>query len=139
MASKYLQKFPIPQSFNEILYEFSREILREQPIDIIEFGAAYFKAKETGQNFEWDPTKSNQPKPADYPRVKGHYIEESKPMTAASEARKEVKSQFSERSIGGKSEASAKSNASIGSEARAKIYVDDVVTRIFQNALAESN
>ena len=48
MASKYLQKFPIPQSFNDILYEFSREILREQPIDIIEFGAAYFKAKETG-------------------------------------------------------------------------------------------
>ena len=98
MASKYLQKFPIPQTFQEILYEFSREILREQPIDIIEFGAAYFKAKETGKNFEWDPTKSNQPKPADYPRVKGAGVVESSRTAKAEtheEERKDMASAFS--------------------------------------------
>jgi hypothetical protein len=71
MASKYLRKFSVPESFSDILENFSREILREQPTDIIEFGALYFKAKENGTDFVWDPTKSNMPKPADYPRIKG--------------------------------------------------------------------
>ena len=44
MASKYLQKFPIPEEFPEILMSFTREILRDQPADINEYGALYFKA-----------------------------------------------------------------------------------------------
>ena len=44
MASKYLQKFPIPEEFPDILMAFTREILRDQPADINEYGAMYFKA-----------------------------------------------------------------------------------------------
>ena len=46
MASKYISKFPIPQGYPEMLHDFSREILRLQPENILEFGYQYFKAKE---------------------------------------------------------------------------------------------
>jgi len=46
MASKYLQKFPVPNGFAEILHDFSKEILRDQPDNIIEYGYQYFKALE---------------------------------------------------------------------------------------------
>ena len=44
MASKYIQKFPIPGSFPDILHDFVREVLRDQPESIYEYGAAYFTA-----------------------------------------------------------------------------------------------
>ena len=44
MASKYIQKFPIPGSFPDILHYFVREVLRDQPENIYEYGAAYFTA-----------------------------------------------------------------------------------------------
>ena len=44
MASKYLQKYPVPDTFPEILHDFAREVLRDQPKDIYEYGALYFKA-----------------------------------------------------------------------------------------------
>jgi len=66
MASQYLKRFPVPEDFREILEAFTREILREQPSDLVSFGAHYFHCKETGQAFEWhDPQP--KPKPADYP------------------------------------------------------------------------
>jgi hypothetical protein len=43
MASKYLQKFPVPQGFQEILADFTKEVLREQPPNILEFAAHYFE------------------------------------------------------------------------------------------------
>ena len=46
MASKYLQKFPIPNEFPDLLHDFAKEVLRDQPDNIYEYGAAYFKAKE---------------------------------------------------------------------------------------------
>lgn len=46
MASKYLQKFPVPDNFYEILHDFSREVIRDQPEDIIEYGSLYFDALE---------------------------------------------------------------------------------------------
>ena len=53
MASKYLQKFPIPEEFPNILMSFTREILRDQPKDIYEYGALYFKAlHDVSYNFE---------------------------------------------------------------------------------------
>ena len=51
MASKYLQKFPIPGAFPDMLHDFAREVLRDQPEDIYEYGAAYFKAMEEVSNF----------------------------------------------------------------------------------------
>ena len=46
MASKYLQKHPLPQGFREILHDFAKEILRDQPRDIVHYAALYFKAQE---------------------------------------------------------------------------------------------
>ena len=46
MASKYRKKFELPEGFYEILENYSREVLRDQPLDIIEFSYLYFKALE---------------------------------------------------------------------------------------------
>lgn len=46
MASRYLQKFPIPSGFPELLHDFSREVLRDQPENIYEYGLLYFSAME---------------------------------------------------------------------------------------------
>ncbi len=43
MASKFLKKRSIPEGFKEILSDFTREILREQPADISHFAATYFE------------------------------------------------------------------------------------------------
>lgn len=43
MASKFLNKRSVPNGFREILSELTKEILREQPADIIHFSASYFE------------------------------------------------------------------------------------------------
>jgi hypothetical protein len=45
MASKYRTKHTIPSGFPDILKDFVREILREQPENIYRFGAEYFQQK----------------------------------------------------------------------------------------------
>ena len=54
MASKYIQKYPVPQGFPDILHDFAREVLRDQPENIYEFGYLYFKAMEEVSG--WDKT-----------------------------------------------------------------------------------
>ena len=44
MASKYLQKYPVPEDFPDLLHDFAREVLRDQPADIYHFGMEYFTA-----------------------------------------------------------------------------------------------
>ena len=127
MASKYLQTFPIPESFHSILEDFSREILREQPTNLVEFGALYFKAKEAGTVFEWDPTKSNMPKPADYARVQGAV--DPKPQSSE----RVMAATISEKSMGSKQ--SSGSMSSTGE--RARQYVEQVVDRIFEGMYAD--
>jgi hypothetical protein len=51
MASKYLQKYPIPGDFPQLLHDFTKEVLRDQPDDIFEYGYQYFKALEEVRNF----------------------------------------------------------------------------------------
>ena len=46
MASKYLQKYPVPEGFSNILADFASEVLRDQPENIYDFGYQYFKAIE---------------------------------------------------------------------------------------------
>ena len=43
MSSRYQKPYTIPDSFPPLLKQFTKEILREQPENIYEFGAAYFK------------------------------------------------------------------------------------------------
>ena len=38
MASKYLSKFPVPGRFPEMLHDFAREILRNQPENVYDYG-----------------------------------------------------------------------------------------------------
>ncbi len=54
MASKYLQKYPIPSGFSEILSDFTKEVLRDQPEDIIKYAAEYFEALEKGTKMEFN-------------------------------------------------------------------------------------
>ena len=53
MASKYIQKFPIPGQFPDILHDFVREVLRDQPENIYEYGAAYFTALDEVSFHSW--------------------------------------------------------------------------------------
>ena len=53
MASKYRKKFTVPENFQEFLADYTREVLRDQPQDIVEFSYLYFKAmEEVGTNFQ---------------------------------------------------------------------------------------
>jgi len=42
MASKYLQHFPIPAGFQQLLADLTRDILKDQPANIVEYAANYF-------------------------------------------------------------------------------------------------
>ncbi|OMJ92918.1 hypothetical protein SteCoe_4260 [Stentor coeruleus] len=66
MASKYLQLFPVPQTLPHIIRDLTREILRYQPQDIIQFCAAYFKAKQEHKDFIWEEANPRNPRPSDY-------------------------------------------------------------------------
>lgn len=44
MASKFIAKYPVPEEFPDMLHDFAREVLRDQPDNIYEYGAQYFKA-----------------------------------------------------------------------------------------------
>ena len=58
MASKYRKKFTVPENFQEFLADYTREVLRDQPQDIVEFSYLYFKAIEEVstqlQNLIWE-------------------------------------------------------------------------------------
>ena len=53
MTSKLLNKFPIPENFPDILHDFAKEVVREQPKDILDFAVEYFKALETGTPLDY--------------------------------------------------------------------------------------
>ena len=61
MASKYLQKFPIPQDFPNILRDLAKEVLRYQPEDIVEFSAMYFKCLQEGKELDYSKKGTNIP------------------------------------------------------------------------------
>merc|ERR1712205_230434 len=43
MTSRYRKPFRYPDGFADVLRDFTREVLREQPKSIPDFGAAYFE------------------------------------------------------------------------------------------------
>ena len=48
MSSKNIKKYTIPPGFQDLLSEFTKEILRNQPEDIVDFGVEYFKCLQQG-------------------------------------------------------------------------------------------
>lgn len=61
MSSKYIQKFPIPEGFPEILSDLAKEVLRNQPGDILEFCALYFKCLQEGTVLDYPNRGQNIP------------------------------------------------------------------------------
>ena len=67
MSSKFSNKYPIPEKFPEILHDFSREVLRYMPKDILDFSVQYFYSLETGTTLNYvegaskDIPKSQEP------------------------------------------------------------------------------
>ena len=61
MASKYVKEYKVPYSFENILNDFSKEILRNQPKDIIVFGIQYFKGLEEKLKFDYKDKGDNLP------------------------------------------------------------------------------
>ena len=48
MASKYFWKYSVPDGFWDVLMDLVREILRDQPHDVVAYCAQYFKAIDEG-------------------------------------------------------------------------------------------
>ena len=61
MASKYLKRFQVPNNFENILSDFAKEILRNQPKDIIDFGIEYFKGLENNVKLDYKDKGENRP------------------------------------------------------------------------------
>ena len=61
MASKYLKRFQVPNNFENILSDFAKEILRNQPKDIIDFGIEYFKGLENNIKLDYKDKGENRP------------------------------------------------------------------------------
>ena len=71
MASAYRKQFKVPEGFEDILQDLTREVLREQPRNIYLFASMYFKAKMKGENFNWEDSNPRGPKPCDYDKRAG--------------------------------------------------------------------
>ena len=61
MSSKYIKKYPIPKEFPEILAQFIKEILRNQPLDIIDFGIEFFRCVEEQKILDYEHKGKNIP------------------------------------------------------------------------------
>jgi len=64
MASKYLSKYSVPEGFVDILHELTREVLRAQPDDILEFAANFFEHKAQGKEYYYE-SRANVQRQAD--------------------------------------------------------------------------
>ena len=66
MSSKFSNKYPIPEKFPEILHDFSREVLRYMPKDILDFSVQYFYSLEIGSPLNYiEGGSKNIPKSLD--------------------------------------------------------------------------
>lgn len=61
MSSKYIKKYTIPVGFQELLSEFTKEILRNQPQDIIDFGIEYFRCLQERIVLDYQKRGNNLP------------------------------------------------------------------------------
>lgn len=61
-ATRYQQRQQLPPNFASVLKEYTREVLREQPSDIVAWSATYFKRLA----LETDPLLAQQPPPEHY-------------------------------------------------------------------------
>ncbi|CUG36939.1 Hypothetical protein, putative [Bodo saltans] len=71
-ATRYQQRQALPPNFAQVLKEYTREVLREQPSDVLAWSAQYFKKLA----LETDPLLAQQPPPEHYaPSVENPELE----------------------------------------------------------------
>jgi len=99
MSSKYIKKYSIPPGFQSLLSEFTKEILRNQPKDIVDFAVEYFKCLQQrlildyphrGQNIPCD-FKPTIPKIPPQLKNQGGFEEEKEEVIKLPEITKEEK------------------------------------------------
>lgn len=99
MSSKYIKKYSIPPGFQSLLSEFTKEILRNQPKDIVDFAVEYFKCLQQrlildyphrGQNIPCD-FKPTIPKIPPQLKSQGGFEEEKEEEIKLPEVNKEIK------------------------------------------------
>ena len=61
MSSKYIKKYSIPPGFQSLLSEFTKEILRNQPKDIVDFAVEYFRCLQQGLILDYPDRGQNIP------------------------------------------------------------------------------
>ena len=98
MSSKYIKKYSIPPGFQSLLSEFTKEILRNQPKDIVDFAVEYFRCLQQGLILDYPDRGQNIPCdfkpsiPKIPPQLKNKNIyEESKEEIKKEEPKKEIK------------------------------------------------
>ncbi|CAD8113043.1 unnamed protein product [Paramecium sonneborni] len=138
MASKYLQKYPVPENFHQILHDFTREVLRDQPDDIIQYGMEYFECMRDGKVFNFQ---------SKYNISKGQSIErkhqQTKPKDLTEQSRKVVEISNKKQDVDRKSSApktqsvrqlSAGSQASFPEEKKAATdYINELYQKVEQD------
>lgn len=71
-ATRYQERQALPPNFAQVLKEYTREVLREQPSDILAWSAQYFKKMA----LDTDPMLAQQPPPEHYaPAVENPELE----------------------------------------------------------------
>ncbi|CAD8115792.1 unnamed protein product [Paramecium primaurelia] len=135
MASKYLQKYPVPENFHQILHDFTREVLRDQPDDIIKYGMEYFESMRDGKPFNFQSKyniakgqaiekKYQTTKPKDY-------IEQSKKVVDISNLKQDVERKSSAPAVSSVRQLSAGSQASFPEEKKAAVdYVNELYQKV---------
>lgn len=61
-ATRYQERQALPPNFAQVLKDYTREVLREQPADVLSWSAQYFKKLA----LETDPLLAQQPPPEHY-------------------------------------------------------------------------
>ena len=61
---KYYSRYSVPEGFRDVLMDLVKEVLRDQPEDIVDYCYEYFKAKEEGRDVIYEK-KGFRPIPPD--------------------------------------------------------------------------
>ncbi|CAD8106898.1 unnamed protein product [Paramecium primaurelia] len=144
MASKYLQKYPVPEGFHQILHDFTREVLRDQPEDIIKYGVEYFECMRDGKEFKFESkfniAKGQAPGRSHLPPKPINSIEQAKKVVETSNQRNdnERKASAPKKQASGSShrtrQESAGSQASHPEEKKAaKDYINELYQKVEQD------
>ncbi|CAD8152590.1 unnamed protein product [Paramecium octaurelia] len=144
MASKYLQKYPVPEGFNQILHDFTREVLRDQPEDIVKYGVDYFECMRDGKEFKFESkfniAKGQAPGRSHLPPKPNNSIEQAKKVVETSNQRNESERKASapQKQASGSShrtrQQSVGSQASHPEEKRAaKDYINELYQKVEQD------